>query len=109
LRREGKLIGVLSDYPVKAKLAALGLTADYSISAAEVGYLKPHPRSLERLIDAAKVEARSTLLIGDRADRDGLVARRVGAWALIRSSSSIEGWQTFGRFDDPLFAPFLEH
>jgi len=109
LRRNGKVIGIFSDYPARAKLTALGLAADLVVSAADegVGFLKPHPRGLEFLIAAANVRADETVLIGDRKDRDGLAARRVGAWSLIRSSRPIEGWQTFTRYDDPLFAPVL--
>ena len=110
LRRKGKTIGVLSDYPAAAKLAALGLTADHVVTAgdASVGFLKPHPRGLESLIVATGVNANATVLIGDRADRDGVAARRAGARALIRSSRPIEGWQTFAGFGDAVFAPFLE-
>jgi putative hydrolase of the HAD superfamily len=109
LRRSGKSIGILSDYPAEAKLEALGLTANYVAFAGDegIGVLKPHPRGLESLIATAVVKPQQTLLIGDRADRDGIVARRVGAQALIRSSKPIEGWQTFARFDDALFAPVL--
>jgi FMN phosphatase YigB (HAD superfamily) len=109
LRRSGKSIGVLSDYPARAKLEALGLAADHVVFAGDagVGLLKPHPRGLQSLIAAAGVQPHQTLVIGDRADRDGLVARRAGARALIRSSKPIEGWQTSARFDDALFAPFL--
>jgi len=110
LRRNGKSIGVLSDYPAKAKLAALGLTADHIVTAGNEGVrlLKPHPRGLESLMTAAGVQASATVLIGDRADRDGVAARRAGARALIRSSRPIEGWQTFAGFDDALFVPSLE-
>jgi putative hydrolase of the HAD superfamily len=110
LRRKGKVIGILSDYPATAKLDALGLAADHVVSAGDkgIGLLKPHPRGLEALIAAAGASAQATLLIGDRAERDGLVARRAGARVLIRSSKAIEGWQTFAGFDDPLFAPLLE-
>ena len=109
LRRSGKAIGILSDYPALEKLEALGLTADHIVSAGDdgIGLLKPHPRGLEFLIAATGVKPHETLVIGDRVDRDGLVARRVGAQALIRSSSVIEGWQTFTKFDDVLFAPIL--
>jgi putative hydrolase of the HAD superfamily len=109
LRRKGKLIGILSDYPAKAKLVALGLTADHVVSAGDerVGLLKPHPRGLETLIATAGVKPPETVFIGDRAERDGLVARRAGARALIRSSRPIEGFQTFARFDNSLFAPFF--
>jgi putative hydrolase of the HAD superfamily len=109
LRRSGKSIGILSDYPAEAKLKALDLTAHHVVFAGDegVGLLKPHPRGLESLIAAAGVKPHETIVIGDRVDRDGLVARRAGAQALIRSSRPIEGWQTFAGFDDALFAPLL--
>jgi putative hydrolase of the HAD superfamily len=109
LRRKGKSIGILSDYPVKAKLDALELTANHVVFAGDegIGLLKPHPRGLEFLIAAAGVKANATMLIGDRIDRDGLAARRAGTRALIRSSKPIEGWQTFSGFGDALFAPFF--
>ena len=37
-----------------------------------------------------------------------LVAQRMCVRALIRSSGSIPGWQSFPRYDAPLFAPFLD-
>jgi len=109
LRREGKLIGILSDYPAEAKLMSLGLTANHIVTAGDedVGVLKPHPRGLTSLMAKAGVSAHATMLIGDRPDRDGAVARRVGARVLIRSSKAIAGWQTFSNFDDAVFAPFL--
>jgi FMN phosphatase YigB (HAD superfamily) len=109
LRRESKSIGILSDYPVKAKLLALELTANHMAFAGDagVGLLKPHPRGLESLIAAAGVAADETMMIGDRVDRDGVAALRAGARALIRSSKPIEGWQTFAKFDDPVFTRFL--
>ena len=109
LRRKGKIIGILSDYPARAKLAALELYADYFVSSddPDIGYFKPHTRGLECLIAAAGVNAKSTILIGDRIERDGIVANRLGVNALIRSSQPIKHWQTFASFDSPLFAPML--
>jgi FMN phosphatase YigB (HAD superfamily) len=108
LRRGGKIIGILSDYPATAKLAAMGLSADHVIVASDVGMLKPHPMGLQALMSAAGITARETVLIGDRAERDGSAAHRAGVRTLIRSSKPIEGYQTFATFDDPLFAPFRE-
>jgi len=109
LRRCGKTIGIFSDYPARAKLAALNLAADFVVSAHDpgIGTLKPHPRGLEYLMAAAGVTPPQTLLIGDRQDRDGLAALRAGARILLRSPKPIKGWQTFRRYDDPLFAPIL--
>jgi FMN phosphatase YigB (HAD superfamily) len=109
LRRQGKIIGVLSDYPAAAKLDALGLKADHVLCAADhgIGVLKPNPCGLQVMMEAADAAPGETVLIGDRADRDGAAAKRAGAWPLIRSAKAVDGWQTFARFDDPLFANFL--
>ena len=109
LRSRAKCIGVLSDYPAKAKLTAMGLTANHVVSASDdgVGVLKPHPRGLERLMVAAQVTANETIVIGDRVDRDGLVAKRVGAQVLIRSSRPVKGYQTFKGYDDEVFTPLF--
>jgi putative hydrolase of the HAD superfamily len=105
LRRQGKIIGVLSDYPAAAKLDALGLEAEHILCAGDhgIGVLKPNPRGLQIMMEAAGAAPTETVLIGDRADRDGAAARRAGAWPLIRSAEAVDGWQTFARFDDPLF------
>jgi len=111
LRRNGKVIGVLSDYPAGAKLDALALDADHVVHAGDhgVGILKPHPRGLRALMAAAGARPDETVLIGDRANRDGEAARRAGAMALIRSSAPVDGWRSFARYDEALFAPLLLH
>ncbi len=110
LRAHERSIGILSDYPVQAKLDRLQLSADYLVSAVdpEVGMLKPNPRGLQHVIAAAGVTPSQTVLIGDRTDRDGIAAKRAGAHVLIRSSQPQEGWITFKRFDETLFAPVLK-
>jgi len=109
LRSKGKVIGVLSDYPASAKLSALGLRADHVVCAGDagVGLLKPNPRGLQAMIEAVGTNPCQTVLIGDRVDRDGAAARRIGAWPLIRSAKPIKDWQTFARFDDGIFRSFL--
>lgn len=109
LRRHEKCIGVLSDYPARDKLAAMGLWADHIVSAHDegIGVLKPHTRGLEHLISAAKASANDTIVIGDRADRDGEVATQVGARCLIRSSKPIAGYRTFRTYDDQVFSPLV--
>jgi putative hydrolase of the HAD superfamily len=109
LRRHRKVVGVISDYPAAAKLAALGLAADFVVSAtdSDVAVLKPHPRGLRQLMRRAAVSPSATLLIGDRTERDGLAAQRASTHCLIRSSRPKTGWQTFAHFNDPLFGPML--
>ena len=41
-------------------------------------------------------------MIGDRADRDGLAARRAGVDVILRSKP-VDGYVTFMSFDDPIF------
>jgi HAD superfamily hydrolase (TIGR01549 family) len=109
LRGSGKAIGVLSDYPAPAKLAVLGIEADYCVSAGDIGVgrLKPHPAGLIAVMAAAGVAPAETVMIGDRVERDGEAARRAGAHALIKADRARPGWQTFCRYDDALFAPLF--
>jgi putative hydrolase of the HAD superfamily len=108
LHRAGKKIGIFSDYPATEKLAAMGLAAHHVVAASDVGLLKPHARGLQSLIIAAGTSAQETLLIGDRADRDGVAGQRAGVRVLIRSSKPIETFQTFKTFRDPLFDSFMQ-
>jgi len=82
-RRAGGLAALVSDYPARAKLRALGAEAlfDAVVAAGEPGgpgRLKPAPDGL--LLAAAKlgVAPSACLVIGDRDDADGEAARRAG-------------------------------
>lgn len=109
LRDRGKAIGILSDYPAGAKLSALGLDADHVVCASDegVGFLKPNPRGLRAIIAEAGASPKRTVLIGNRVDRDGAAARRLGAWSLIRSARPIKDWETFASFEGPVFQSIL--
>ena len=72
-----------------------------------MGVLKPHPKGLEALMAAAGAGPHETVMIGDRAERDGLAARRAGTRVLLRSTRQIKGWRTFASYRDPLFSPFI--
>jgi FMN phosphatase YigB (HAD superfamily) len=109
IKRKRKTIGIFSDYPAKEKMEAMGLEADYIVTAHDeaVGMLKPHPRGLDVLMRTAGVDPSRTVLVGDRLDRDGAAARRAGVTPLIRATKSIDGWRTYTAFDDALFVPLL--
>ncbi|MBB2701234.1 UNVERIFIED_ORG: putative hydrolase of the HAD superfamily [Rhizobium esperanzae] len=106
LKRQNKAIGIYSDYPADEKLQRMNLSADYILTASDpgVGIQKPHPRGLHMLMQHAGVEPAQTVLIGDRAERDGLAARRAGVLPLIRSDEPREGWLTFSSYSDSVFA-----
>lgn len=104
LRRHGKQIGVWSDYPVAAKLEALGLRAHFEVCAGEqdVDALKPNPKGLLTLMKRAGASPDQTLMIGDRIDRDGMAATRANTRALIKAGKHKEGCLYFRNYrDDP--------
>ena len=89
----GAQVAVWSDYPVRDKLAALGLKADIMFSATdpELNRLKPDPRGLAMIMERAGASAPETLMVGDRADRDGAAARALGVDFLCRSDRARPG------------------
>lgn len=109
LTEAGKTIAILSDYPARAKLEALELKADLIVSAAdpEVGTPKPHPAGLSRILSLTGVSPRRALMIGDRPDRDGEVARRLGMRALIRAPRLDMARDHFRSYADTPFTPLL--
>ena len=109
LRASGRRIAVWSDYPVRRKLAALGLAADLEVWAGQPVMPRPKPdaeglREILRAIDAAPQDS---LVIGDRFDRDWAAAQRLSIPALMRSRKPDPRAPTFWRFTDPVFAPIL--
>jgi FMN phosphatase YigB (HAD superfamily) len=106
LRKQGKIIGIFSDYPAREKLQALQLDADIVVCASDedVRVLKPHAKGLHVLMTRAAMTPTDTILIGDRPERDGLAAQSANVRALIRSRKPLSGWQTFARYDDSLFS-----
>jgi hypothetical protein len=109
LKRSGKIIGVFFDYPAHQKFAAIGLVADYVVSAQDdcIRLFEPHPKGLEFLMPEAKVSVAETELIGDRTGRDGFAVHRAGVLCPIRSSKLKQDWLTFARFDNRFFASLL--
>ena len=108
LRRRNIQIGVLSDHRAREKLAALGLSADFIVSAVDpdVAIQKPSPKGLNLLLARAGRLPAEAIMIGDRADRDGAIASRAGTGFLLRGTGPDAH---FNRFDEPLFLPLLNH
>ena len=90
LRQSGRKVAVLSDYPTERKLAALGLEADFHLAASdpEVDIMKPNSKGLRLLMERAGCSPGETLMIGDRDERDGEIARREGVAAMILDRTS---------------------
>lgn len=104
LRSAGRPIAVLSDYPAAQKLAALELEADLSVSAAEpaVDRLKPHPAGLLHILERLELEPSALLVIGDRDERDGECARRIGASYLLKTRRPTAAPHRFSDFREIL-------
>jgi HAD superfamily hydrolase (TIGR01509 family) len=109
IAHKGKRIAIFSDYPAAAKLAALGLAADFVVAATDpdVGRPKPDPAGLEKLLRLAGVAPDRAVLIGDRVDRDWAVAARLNMRALILSRGASGDVERFSSFADALFQPLL--
>ncbi|MBR6251941.1 MAG: HAD family hydrolase [Bacteroidales bacterium] len=73
--------GCFSDYgDVHNRLKAIGIESgiDYEWGAEEMGALKPAARPFAEIIKALGVQPSEVLMVGDRIDTDGAVARAVG-------------------------------
>jgi FMN phosphatase YigB (HAD superfamily) len=78
----GLRLAALSDYPVEAKLRAMGV-ADFfdvalSAQAAEIGVFKPNPVGLQVTLERLGASAAESLYIGDRVEVDAVAAEAAG-------------------------------
>jgi phosphoglycolate phosphatase/putative hydrolase of the HAD superfamily len=80
-------IGVLSDYPAKAKLEALGIAHHFSLVLCagdqKVGVFKPDPRGYHVACEHWQLRAEQVLFVGDRVDVDAAGARAAGMPCVI--------------------------
>jgi HAD superfamily hydrolase (TIGR01549 family) len=82
LRRRGLRLGVVSDYPARAKLGALGLLEYFEVvvSAQDPGVqrLKPHPAGIHAALELLGSKSNEALYVGDRVDVDASSAKAAG-------------------------------
>ncbi len=82
-KEKGVKMVVLSDYEgIKEKLQALGLddtVFDWLIASSDLGGLKPAPQIMHMVAERMGVTPQECLVIGDREDTDGEMARGAGA------------------------------
>jgi len=80
-------LGVLSDYPARAKLEALGLAERFSLvlcaSDPDVRAFKPNPRGFFRACERWHLEPCEVLVVGDRIDVDARGAAAAGMPCVI--------------------------
>jgi len=89
VQSQGMRTAIYSDYGcVEEKLQVLGIDPkgfDLIITAPELGGLKPTKACAEEVLKRLGVKAGTTLFVGDRDEKDGEAARRVGARFLLIS------------------------
>ena len=80
LKKAEVLTVAYSDYPVKEKIKALGIQSHYHSRATDIAIncLKPDPKGLTVILAALSLWPRNCLMVGDRDEKDGECARRVG-------------------------------
>lgn len=87
LRREGLVLGVVSNWDTRLRsiCAGIGLDrlVDFIVISAEVGVRKPDPRIFHVALEQAKVEPAEAVHVGDLPAEDGEGAKRAGVRPLI--------------------------
>ena len=98
-RRSGIRLGVLSDYPAREKLKAMGVLEYFDVVACtqdeHIRRLKPDPAGLNYILAALQTPASRALYIGDRPEVDVKSARAAGVPAVIvgpHAGDSGSGW-----------------
>ena len=87
LRQRGVRLGVVSDYPAAAKLAALGIADrfDAVITAGDprVQAFKPDPRGLMVALKDLGLQSSEAIYVGDRIDVDARAASAAGMASVL--------------------------
>ena len=93
-RRSGMRLGVFSDYPVQAKLRALGIDQyfDCMLDATDpaVNAFKPDPKGFLVCAERLGVAPEHVLYVGDRPEVDGEGARRAGMASVVLSDEPMD-------------------
>ena len=95
LRRLGRRVGVLSDYPTGAKLEALGLGQHVALRLCcedpDIDALKPHPQGFLRACQIWQLPPAEVLYVGDRVSVDAAGAAAAGMPCAIVDRSVKDG------------------
>jgi phosphoglycolate phosphatase/putative hydrolase of the HAD superfamily len=93
LRERNLALGVLSDYPVSAKLAALDLTNAFPVTLCTsdrvINAFKPHPKGFLVACERFGLQPGEVTYVGDRPDVDAAGARAAGMDCYLVGSSFI--------------------
>ena len=86
-----------------------GFFQDCRMSAADFGYLKPHPSIFQASLDCLGVEPSEAVFVGDDVEADIVGAQAAGIYAVLRSSrrrvQELNGTRPDSRIDSLLELP----
>ena len=85
----GRTVIVYSDYPVQEKLDALEFMPSQAYSSEDVGSMKPDATGIVRVLREQGLELEHCVVIGDRQEKDGMLAHNMGAKALILPADKV--------------------
>jgi FMN phosphatase YigB (HAD superfamily) len=92
LRQQDQQLGVLSDYPARDKLAALGIERFFSqvlcTTDRHINALKPHPRGFLLACESWGLHPEEVLYVGDRSDVDAGGAAAAGIRCAVFTDGS---------------------
>jgi len=98
--RRGVRLAVLSDYPPRGKLAAMGIDRYFDVAVcaqdADVRAFKPDPRGIEVALEKLGVGRARALYVGDRPAVDAAAAARAGVPCVIIGRRDAVHEQSFG-------------
>ena len=105
LKREGFGLGVITDYPVGAKLSALGFDKywDVAISADTMGHLKPESDAFLLAAEELKIAPEQIIYVGNEYKYDIIGSKRAGMKAAHLAQKAVPDSIadiTFSDFDD---------
>lgn len=93
LKESGMKIGVLSDFPVQNKLRYMGLGSglfDFALCAEDSGYLKPHPKAFQQLVEVCGCAPEEVLYVGNSYSKDIVGAKKAGMIAAHLTRKKVE-------------------
>jgi HAD superfamily hydrolase (TIGR01549 family) len=99
-QERGVRLAVLSDYPPRAKLVAMGIERYFEVAVcaqdAEVRAFKPDPRGIEVALEKLGVSQARALYVGDRPEVDAAAAARAGVPCVIIGRRDAVRERSFG-------------
>ena len=88
--KKGIIVIVYSDYQVIEKLEAVEFTPSYYFTADEFDTLKPDASALIEALITRSIDPKQCLVIGDRYEKDGILAQNMGADYFILPSTKVK-------------------